>query len=108
MILSVLYVALQRVLPLFILRFRSTGSKDLEIVVLRHQLAVLRRQVRRPACRAADRVLLSAASRLLPRIGWSAFVVTPATLLRSHRRLIANQWRSVPVLGRHCSGLPAT
>jgi putative transposase len=65
---SVLYIALQRVLQLFWLRFRSPASKDLEIVVLCHQLAVLRRQVRRPAFRAADRVFLSAASRLLPRI----------------------------------------
>jgi putative transposase len=67
-VLSVLYVALQRILQFLLLRFRSTSSKDLEILVLRHQLAVLRRQVRRPAFRAADRVLLSAASRLLPRL----------------------------------------
>jgi putative transposase len=81
-VLFVVYVAVQRVLELLLLRFRSSASKDLEIIVLRHQLAVLRRHVRRPAFRAADRVFLSAASRLLPRISWSAFVVTPATLLR--------------------------
>jgi len=80
--LSVVYVALQRVLQLLLLRSKSTPSKDLEIIILRHQVAVLRRQVRRPAFRAADRVFLSAASRLLPRINWSAFVVTPATLFR--------------------------
>jgi len=91
-VLSVIYVAVQRVLELLFLRFRSSASKDLEIIVLRHQLAVLRRQVRRPAFRAADRVLLCAASRLLPRISWSAFVVTPATLLRWHRLLIAKRW----------------
>jgi putative transposase len=90
-VLSVLYIALQRVLQLLFLRFRSTRSKDLEIIVLRHQIAVLRRQVRRPAFRAADRVFLSAASRLLPRIGWSVFVVTPATLLRWHRLLVARR-----------------
>ena len=66
MILSVVYVALQRALQLLSLRLRSTASKDLEIVVLRHQVAVLRRQVAQPAFRAADRVFLSAASRLLP------------------------------------------
>lgn len=92
MVLFVVYVAVQRVLELLLLRFRSSASKDLEIIVLRHQLAVLRRHVRRPAFRAADRVLLSAASRLLPRISWSAFVVTPATLLRWHRLLIAKRW----------------
>jgi transposase InsO family protein len=91
-VLSVLYVALQRVLQLLRLRFRSTRSKDLEIVVLRHQIAVLRRQVRRPAFRAADRLFLSAVSRLLPRISWSAFVITPATLLRWHRLLVARRW----------------
>jgi putative transposase len=90
-VLSVLYVALQRVLQLLFLWFRATRSKDLEIVVLRHQIAVLRRQVKRPAFRAADRVFLSAASRRLPRITWSAFVVTPATLLRWHRRLVAKR-----------------
>ena len=92
MILSVVYVALRRALQLLSLRFRSTTSKDLEIVVLRHQVAVLRRQVGQPAFRAADRVFLSAASRLLPRINWSAFVVTPATLLRWHRFLVAKRW----------------
>ena len=100
MVLSVAYVALQRVLQLLVLQFRSTASKDLEIVVLRHQLAVLRRQVRRPAFRAADRVFLSAASRLLPRINWSAFVVTPTTLLRWHRLLVAKRWTYTRPPGR--------
>jgi putative transposase len=90
--LSVLYIALRRVLQLLLLLFRSTPSKDLEIIVLRHELAVLRRQVRRPVFRAADRVFLSAASRLLPRVNWSAFVVTPATLFRWHRLLVAKRW----------------
>ena len=85
---------------LLFLLFRSTPSKDLEIVVLRHELAVLRRQVRRPVFRAADRVFLSAASRLLPRINWSSFVVTPATLLRWHRLLVAKRWTYTRPPGR--------
>ncbi len=75
------YVAIQRVLQLVGLLCRSTEFKELEIVVLRHELAVLRRQVRRPAFRSADRLFLAAASRLLPRVRWSLFLVTPATLL---------------------------
>jgi transposase InsO family protein len=90
--LSVFYIALQRVLQLLLLLFRSTQSKDLEIIVLRHELAVLRRQVAHPLFRSADRVFLSAASRLLPRANWSSFVVTPATLLRWHRLLVARRW----------------
>jgi putative transposase len=99
-VLWVLYIALQCVLHLLFLRFRSTLSKDLEIVVLRHQIAVLRRQVRRPAFRAADRVFLSAANQLLPRMNWSAFVVMPATLLRWHRLLIAKRWTYTRPPGR--------
>ncbi len=55
-------------------------------MVLRHELAILRRQLRRPALRPADRAFLAAASRLLPRTRWSTFVVTPDTLLRWRRR----------------------
>jgi transposase InsO family protein len=83
---------LQRILQLVLLLFRSADSKDLEIVVLRHELAVLRRRVRRPTFRAADRVFLAAASRSLSRVSWSTFLVTPATLLRWHRRLVARRW----------------
>jgi hypothetical protein len=68
---------------------RDGGAKDLELLVLRHQVAVLRRQVHRPDLEPADRVVLAALSRLLPRSRWSAFFVTPATLLRWHRQLIA-------------------
>ena len=90
--LSACYVALQRVLPLVCLLGRSTEFKELEIIVLRHQLAVLRRQVRRPALRSADRLFLAAVSRMLPRVRWSSFLVRPATLLRWHRHLVANRW----------------
>ena len=92
MLLPILYVVLQRVLQLFGLLWRSTDFKELEILVLRHELAVLRRHVARPALRPADRLFLAAASRLLPRVRWSSFLVTPATLLRWHRRLVAKRW----------------
>ena len=90
--LSILYVLARRVLALAALRFRSDRCKDLEIVVLRHELAVLRRQVARPELTEADLVFLAGASRLLPRRRWSVFFVRPETLLRWHRRLVARHW----------------
>ena len=86
------YLALRCLLRLVLLRPRSERFKELEIVVLRHELSVLRRQVGRPQLRSSDRILLAAASRLLPRSRWSSFLVTPATLLRWHRRLVARRW----------------
>ena len=105
-----LYLVLQRVLQLLGLLFQSTDFKELEIVVLRHGLAVLRRQVRRPAFQSADRLFLAAASRPLPRVKWSSFLVTPATLLRWHRRLVANRWtyprrRGRPPIGQDVRAL---
>ena len=91
MVLSVLYVTFQRVLHLVCLLFRSSEFKELEIVVIRHELAVLRRQVELPRFRSADRWFLAAASRMLPRAKWSSLVVTPATLLRWHRHLVAKR-----------------
>jgi hypothetical protein len=60
--------------------------------VLRHQLAVLHRQTPHPRLEPADRALLAAISRVLPRARWSCFIVTPQTLLRSHRRMVAGAW----------------
>jgi putative transposase len=89
---SFLYVMCGRLMALVLLCFRSSEYKELEIVVLRHELAVLRRQVSRPALRPTDRVLLAAASRLLPRARWRSFFVAPETLLAWHRRLVARRW----------------
>ena len=100
MLLSVVYVVFLRILQLVFLLFRSAESKDLEIVVLRHELVVLRRHIRRPTFRTADRLFLAAASRSLPRVSWSLFLVTPATLLRWHRRLVAKRWTYARPPGR--------
>ena len=89
---SLCYLVLRRLLQLLALRLRSNEFKELEIVVLRHELAVLRRHAVRPELRPADRVFLAAASRLLPRASWQSFLVTPTTLLRWHRRLVARRW----------------
>src|SRR5437762_2382812 len=89
---SLVYLLLRQVLQMLTRLARDGGAKDVELLVLRHQVAVLRRQVHRPALEPADRVVLAALSRLLPRTRWSAFFVTPATLLRWHRELIARRW----------------
>jgi len=71
---------------------RSGTEAELEIAVLRHQLGVLRRQVKRPVYRTSDKAFLAAASRVLPRTAWRSFLVCPETLLRWHRRLVARKW----------------
>src|SRR5215207_8885588 len=71
---------------------RGDAAKDLEILVLRHQLIVLRRQTPRPRLEPADRALLAAISRVLPRTRWSCFFLEPETLLRWHRRMVAGAW----------------
>src|SRR5450759_2658476 len=73
-------------------RDRDDGAKDLEILVLRHQLRVLQRTAGPPRLRPIDRVLLAAASRVIPRDRWVAFLVTPGTLLRWHRELVRRKW----------------
>jgi putative transposase len=86
------YLALCRSIQLLVLHARGDAAKDLELLVLRHQLAVLRRQTPRPRLEPADRALLAAVSRVLPRARWSCFFVQPETLLRWQRRLIAGRW----------------
>jgi len=78
--------------------------RDAEIAVLRHQLAVLHRQVRRPRYTPSDRLMLGGLARLLPRERWSAFLVRPATLVRWHRELVARRW-SYPHTGGRARGL---
>src|SRR5215207_1081382 len=93
MVLSFAYWSLRRLLELVVLRFRSEREKEIEILLLRHQLRVLERQVARPQLTPADRALLAAFSRVLSRQRWKSSVfVTPATLLRWHRELVARRW----------------
>jgi putative transposase len=88
---SFVYLALRRSLEL-LLCFRSAEAKEIEILVLRQELAVLRRQHPRPRLQPTNRALLAALSRLLPRARWSVFLVQPETLLRWHRRIVACRW----------------
>jgi hypothetical protein len=90
--LSFTYWVVRRLFELLILFGRSERAKELEILVLRHELQVLRRQVGRPRLRSADRVLLAALGQLLPRKRRRSFLVAPATLLRWHRDLVRRRW----------------
>jgi putative transposase len=90
---SFLYLALRALLGALVRSRRGVDAKDIELLVLRHELEVLRRQVARPKLRAADRALLAAAACHLPRPLRGARVVTPRTLLRWHRALVRRRWR---------------
>jgi putative transposase len=88
---SLVYVVACRLFALVVLLARSDRSKELELLVLRHELSILRRQARRPKLTESDRLVLAALSRVLPRRSWQTFLVTPETLVRWHRRIIARR-----------------
>src|SRR6266536_5451832 len=91
--LFLLWLTVRLLTRLLVLPNDDDRAKDLEILILRHQLRVLRRKTGRPRFTAGDRVLLAAASRVLPGERWaSTFLVTPQTLLRWHRTLVRRKW----------------
>ena len=93
MVLSLVYAVVRRLIGLVGVLSRGDLSKEVELLVLRHENAVLRRQVPRPRYKPADRIWFAALSRLVHRHLWSmVFPVTPATILRWHRRLVARRW----------------
>jgi hypothetical protein len=89
---SFAYLVVRNLFALVWLVGRPRRSKELEILVLRHELAILRRQASRPKLTRADRALLAALSRSLPPTAWAAFSFKPETSLRWHRQLIARRW----------------
>jgi putative transposase len=92
-VVSLFYWSLRRLLELLVLRRRSQWEKEIEILLLRHRLQVLERQVACPKLTQADRALLAAFSRVLLRQAWkTSLLVTPATPLRWHRELVARRW----------------
>jgi hypothetical protein len=87
---TIVFLLVRRVLMLVGLGPKP-DDKDVEIAVLRHQLALLHRHVARPRYAPTDRLVLATLARLLPRERWSAFLVTPATLMRWHRELVRRE-----------------
>jgi putative transposase len=95
-----LYLLMARLFGWLALLARNDTSKDVEILLLRHEIAVLRRQVARPKPDWADRAVIAALTRLLPRHLRLHRIVVPGTLLAWHRRLIKNEWTYPNTSGR--------
>src|SRR6185312_3491797 len=93
---SFLYLAMRALLGALLRSRRGLHVKDVELLVLRHELEILRRQVVRPRLGMIDRALLAAAACHLPRSSRGVLLVTPRTLLRWHQALVRRKWRQPP------------
>jgi putative transposase len=103
MFLRFAYLLVLRVFGWFALLARSDRAKDAEILILRHQVAVLQRQVKTPRLSWADRAVMAALARLLPR-GQLRLIISPRTLLRWHARPVRRHW----TYPRRAPGRPST
>ena len=100
MLFRLVYLLMLRMFGWLALLTRSNISKDVEILVLRHEVTVLRRQIVRPKPHWADRAMVAALAQLLPRHLRLHRIVTPGTRLAWHRRLIKNKWTYPNTTGR--------
>jgi len=91
LVFALVYLVLRRLVRL-VVGLSDDLSADVELMILRHRLKVLKRRVGRPRLRGRDRLFMAAFSRALPRARWSSFLVSPQTLLRSHRELVRRKW----------------
>jgi hypothetical protein len=94
--LKLIYLMFSKLLGWMVLRTRSDTTKEIEILLLRHQLAVLQRRTPRPRMGWTDRAVIAALARLLPIRRRVGLLVTPATILRWHRLLVARRWSTQP------------
>ncbi|GAB2806659.1 hypothetical protein GCM10027073_44200 [Streptomyces chlorus] len=100
MLVRMVYLLATRIFTWLALLCRSTAAKNAEVLILRHEVAVLRRQVAAPKPTWPDRALLTVLARLQPRALRGHRIVTPRTLLAWHQRLIKNKWTQPPAPGR--------
>ena len=92
MVLACVYDCLRFVLGLLIFRLEGDGDRDVELLLLRHELSVLRRTVKKPRLNSVDRMILAALARRLPRRAWGQLLVRPETVLGWHRALVRRKW----------------
>ena len=97
MAVKLIYQMFAKLLSWMVLHARSDTAKEIEILVLRHQLAVLQRRTPRPRIRWTDRAVIAALARLLPARRRLGLLVTPSTILRWHRQLVRRHWTTPPV-----------
>jgi len=95
--LKLIYQTFAKLLSWIVLHARSDTANEIEILVLRHQLAVLQRRTPRPRISWSDRAIIAALARLLPARRRRGFLVTPATILRWHRQLVRRRWTNPPL-----------
>jgi putative transposase len=106
MLMALIYSLLRPLLDALLVRDQSAASLQSEVLLLRQQLSVLQRQVRRPRWQPGDRLLLATLSRRLPRTAWASLLVRPETILRWHRELVRRKWAAFGRRPRRRQGRP--